>query len=183
MASVALVTSSMSPGWYTYDGMAGASAPTSRRCRRTVVTNGSNPPKIISLSAIFSMQIFSRFILYPFLVISFTFFSKYSKLFWEFTYVTSWFYSFFYCWRILKFDATVRRRRRCSSSNKQKQHHTVQAARWLVALQLVIGPIPKQLLPPPWAALPRNSYLVRPEAICAPAFIDPSKVARRARLV
>jgi len=28
-----------------------------------------------------------------------------------------------------------------------------------------------------------SSYLVRPQAICAPAFIDPSKVARRARLV
>ena len=106
MASVALVTSSMSPGWYTYDGMAGASAPTSRRCRS----------------------------------------------------------------------------RRRSSSNKQKQHHTVQAARWLVALLLVIGPIPKQL-PPPRAARAAQSYLVRPEAICAPAFIDPSKVARRARLV
>ena len=103
MASVALVTSSMSPVDGTYDGMAGASAPTSRRCRR-------------------------------------------------------------------------------SSSNKQKQHHTVQAARWLVALLLVIGPIPKQL-PPPRAARAAQSYLVRPEAICAPAFIDPSKVARRARLV
>ena len=34
MASVALVTSSMSPVDGTYDGMAGASAPTSRRCRR-----------------------------------------------------------------------------------------------------------------------------------------------------
>ena len=105
MASVALVTSSMSPVDGTYDGMAGASAPTSRRCRR-----------------------------------------------------------------------------RRSSSNKQKQHHTVQAARWLVALLLVIGPIPKQL-PPPRAARAAQSYLVRPEAICAPAFIDPSKVARRARLV
>ena len=39
MASVALVTSSMSPGWYTYDGMAGASAPTSRRCRRRSSSN------------------------------------------------------------------------------------------------------------------------------------------------
>ena len=34
MASVALVTSSMSPVDGTYDGMAGASASTSRRCRR-----------------------------------------------------------------------------------------------------------------------------------------------------
>ena len=35
------------------------------------------------------------------------------------------------------------------------------------------------------SALPKQeaSYLVRPQAICAPAFIDPAKVARRARLV
>ena len=69
-----------------------------------------------------------------------------------------------------------------ATSRSNTTTHTVQAARWLVALLLVIGPIPKQL-PPPRAARAAQSYLVRPEAICAPAFIDPSKVARRARLV
>ena len=68
-----------------------------------------------------------------------------------------------------------------ATSRSNTTTHTVQAARWLVALLLVIGPIPKQL--PPRAARAAQSYLVRPEAICAPAFIDPSKVARRARLV
>jgi hypothetical protein len=162
MASVALVTSSMSPGWYTYDRMAGASAPNK---------SPLPPPPPSGFKLLKPAK-------NKFTWSDFTNFSKqvskgsHNLCFLSFHLLH--FQNLLKCCRhkndqsisrifikyfggFLKFGPTVR-----SSSNKQKQHHhTNSTGSPLVGCSSVshIGPIPKQLPPQPRRRRPRHAQL------------------------